>query len=404
MEYNDINFTLEEINGKYLSKAEQRCLAFIVTCLLPGSSTNVVLDEQFSWNRHFLSLFIDHLPDLNSKAIHGMIPLLGQHQDPKPFITQCNWESQRTRILALLIVLQFGILQFQCLDSRTVQLVRSLAHVLDVPLIALTKHHDAYGDQMLATIKEVNNKQKNGTSKTLLTYAGIGVAGIGAGAALFFSAGAAAPLIGAGFAALGFGATTTVAVFLTSAAGITTISALFGGGGAALVGYKMNRRVSGLDEFAFRSFLFSTGMEEHEEIDSKSTNIPEEKHLEIRNENKLSQRDSSVKQENQTHMKVLLCINGWLLDENDADSHWNSAVKIHGNDYEAFILLWESQWLKRLGVGLKSFIQKEAVSTSLAYVGMQTSAAALLSALTWPVALLGTAEIIDNPWSMVTLI
>lgn len=79
-------------------------------------------------------------------------------------------------------------------------------------------------------------------------YALIGLATLGGGAVLGLTGGLAAPLIGAGVGTiLGAGS----AAVLGSTAGIAIIGSLFGVAGAGLTGFKMQKRVGEVEEFAF---------------------------------------------------------------------------------------------------------------------------------------------------------
>ena len=62
------------------------------------------------------------------------------------------------------------------------------------------------------------------------------------------TAGLAAPLVAAGVGTTGLSGGAAV---LGSATGIAVITTLFGAAGGGLMGYKMKRRIGGLEEFRF---------------------------------------------------------------------------------------------------------------------------------------------------------
>lgn len=118
----------------------------------------------------------------------------------------------------------------------------------------------------------------------------IGGAGILAGTLFAVTGGLAAPGIAAGIAAVTGAAAGTAAVSaLTSAAVVTTI---FGVGGGGLAAYKMQRRTRGVTEFEFCR---------------ETTGRPD-------------RRDSDDKIE--AELFSILCISGWLRDECDFQRPW----------------------------------------------------------------------------------
>ena len=128
------------------------------------------------------------------------------------------------------------------------------------------------------------------TREQLIRGAKIGGAGILAGTLFAVTGGLAAPGIAAGIAAVTGAAAGTAAVSaLTSAAVVTTI---FGVGGGGLAAYKMQRRTRGVTEFEFCR---------------ETTGRPD-------------RRNSNDKIE--AELFSILCISGWLTDECDFQRPW----------------------------------------------------------------------------------
>jgi hypothetical protein len=156
-------------------------------------------------------------------------------------------------------------------------------------------------------------KPKNNSSGNLLTKeqivrgVKIGGAGLVAGTLFALTGGLAAPGIAAGVAAVAGAAAGTAAVAtLTSAAVVTTI---FGVGGGGLAAYKMQRRTQGVTEFEFNK-------ETDASMDYVSRN-PVYRNNDVYN----SDADSS-KAGIEAELFSVLCISGWLRDSADYQRPW----------------------------------------------------------------------------------
>lgn len=137
------------------------------------------------------------------------------------------------------------------------------------------------------------------TREQLVRGVKIGGAGILAGTLFAVTGGLAAPGIAAGVAAVAGAAAGTAAVSaLTSAAVVTTI---FGVGGGGLAAYKMQRRTQGVTEFEFCR-------ETKGRPDRRGSRNPE----------------SSVGNDDQIEAELfsVLCISGWLRDQCDYQRPW----------------------------------------------------------------------------------
>jgi len=137
------------------------------------------------------------------------------------------------------------------------------------------------------------------TREQLVRGVKIGGAGILAGALFAVTGGLAAPGIAAGVAAVAGAVAGTAAVSaLTSAAVVTTI---FGVGGGGLAAYKMQRRTQGVTEFEFCR-------ESNGRPDRRGSRDPESC---VANDDKI-----------EAELFSILCISGWLRDQCDYQRPW----------------------------------------------------------------------------------
>lgn len=140
-------------------------------------------------------------------------------------------------------------------DARTRIMIRHITWRLHIKLEEL----EAVEEKMVKLLQEEYNdkdaqqqqedRNKNNKQRKWRRYAMIGLAAAGGGAIIGLTGGLAAPLVAAGAGAV-LGASTAAA--LGSVAGLAIITSIFGAAGAGLTGYKMKRRVGGIDQFLFR--------------------------------------------------------------------------------------------------------------------------------------------------------
>ncbi|KAK7002161.1 Transmembrane and coiled-coil domain-containing protein 4, partial [Halocaridina rubra] len=145
------------------------------------------------------------------------------------------------------------------------------------------------------------------------------------------------------------------AAALSSAAGVAVVGSMFGVAGAGLTGFKMQKRVGDIEEFAFESL--SDG----------------------------------------SHLHIAIAISGWLTKEGPDEfiKPWETLY----HSREQYCLRYESQYLLELGQAMDYLLQfalSMAVQETLKY----TILAGIISAITWPTSLLTLASVIDNPWGV----
>jgi hypothetical protein len=189
---------------------------------------------------------------------------------------------------------------------RATRKFEALEHSIAKRLLRLTASttRARRGDNTQMATKEVT---KNGKPKTsditgfskeqLLRGVKIGGVGIVAGTLFALTGGLAAPGIAAGVAAIAGAAASTAAVStLTSAAVVTTI---FGVGGGGLAAYKMQRRTQGLTEFEFNK---ERGGKDHSDHNGRT--------------------DYGIAGDEEAELFSVLCISGWLRDSCDYQRPW----------------------------------------------------------------------------------
>lgn len=242
-------------------------------------------------------------------------------------------------------------------DSRSRILIRHITWQLPLQLEVLEEIEQHLLEMLSERTdeeKKVNQqeRQKSEKRQKFKRYALIGLATAGGGALIGLTGGLAAPLVAAGAGAVLGGAS---AAALSSVAGIAIITSLFGAAGAGLTGYKMKRRVGGVDEFEFQQITSSN------------------------------------------QLAITIAVSGWLSDDNKNNFFfpWRD---LHQSS-EQYTLLWESEHLKRLGKAFE-YILDSLVSFAATEALKYTVLAGIITAVAWPASLISVAGVIDNPWSV----
>lgn len=211
--------------------------------------------------------------------------------------------------------------------------------------------------------KEAQEAAESKRSKLKRGFA-IAAAALGGGALIAVTGGLAIPAIASavsvGLGVVGVSSGVTAAAFLSTTGGFILVSSLFGAGGAGLVGYKLNRRLSGLDEFEFCKVGACVN-------GGKS-------------------------------LSVTVAAGGWL-DSEDAFSYpWD--VAFHDSLGETLAIKWETKNLLELGKFVSSMVSEEA-ATQAAKLWLSAAVGASAAAIGWPVALIRYAASLDNTWTLV---
>ncbi|KAL1815556.1 hypothetical protein ACET3Z_018130 [Daucus carota] len=182
----------------------------------------------------------------------------------------------------------------------------------------------------------------------------IGAAALTGGTIFAVTGGLAAPGIAAGFGAL-----TPVSLHVAATAATThlAVAASLGAAGAGLSGMKMASRIGNLEDFEFKA------VGEHHD---------------------------------QHRLAVEILVSGFVFVEEDYIRPWEGQA----NNSERYALQWESKNLIAVSTAIQDWLTTQLTITAMKQGAMLTVAHTLVSALTWPTALLNVLDLIDSRWSI----
>ncbi|KAF8777697.1 Transmembrane and coiled-coil like protein [Argiope bruennichi] len=315
-------------------------------------------DSNRAFREQCLSRLIIHvgLPEQVRSAMYAF--LSGEGSEIEPLICALKKEpALNGNCLRILEDLILFAVEGGVYDARMRILILHVALLLRVALPLVEIYEESVVDMLSREVQEISEEeqkanQRRKRNKKIKRYLLVGMATIGGGAVLGLTGGLAAPFMAAGAGAIIGGAG---AAALGSAAGVAVIGSLFGVAGAGLTGYKMQKRVGDIEEFAFDT-------------------LTEGKQLHI-----------------------TLAISGWLSEEGKEafQEPWYSLM----HSREQYCLRYESTYLLQLGRAMDylfSFALTMAAQEALKY----TILSGLIAAITWPATLITVAGVIDNPWGV----
>ncbi|KRY48863.1 putative membrane protein [Trichinella britovi] len=206
------------------------------------------------------------------------------------------------------------------------------------------------GDNNPSTSSKAEFREKSKKWKRALM---IGFGGVVGGTLVGLTGGLATPLLAIGLATLSGSA---AALGLATTAGAAVVGSIFGVAGAGWTGYKLKRRCGALEEFT----------------------------IEI-----LHYRRRSL--------HIALAVSGWITEDH-LDS-FKTPWRCLNASNEQYCLRYESKYLLEFGKAI-DYIFSVALSCAIQHSLMETALAGVMSAVAWPVSLLGVASVIDNPWNV----
>ncbi|CEG66634.1 hypothetical protein RMATCC62417_03177 [Rhizopus microsporus] len=328
--------------------------------------TNCAMDE--SWSTDCWNKLLSYL-DLTQKQLCALtldqaIDMLSSQKDIRidvmlDLVALSIYGHQKAemyydaRARNLLLELE-RCLQLSCGDLNAVE--RSVSQQIYYALQEQqsSSHTDNMGASAKKAVQEGNKKQQ--ALRWVATGAGI----LGGGAVIALTGGLAAPLL----APLLVGV--TGAGFFATAGGVALITSLFGLTGGGLAGWKMHRRMKGIDEFEFRQIL----------------------------------RDPDLPPIPSLHCTI--CISGFLLESaNETKTPWEHAFEgKHGSGSDIYCLEYEKKELLDLGYSFKRFVKDSAIKYAGMEVAKSTVLHAFFAAVALPATILKMADVIDNPWQI----
>lgn len=248
-------------------------------------------------------------------------------------------------------------------DARSRDLLERVGAFLDVPWMEICRFEkrvtdalEMQEDQQKEEFNEdehIETRRKEARRKRLMY---IGLATVGGGLVIGLSAGALAPVIGAGLAAglttIGISGTGTV---LGSTAASAIIGAGFAGTGAN-IGFKASsRRAGAVKTFEYRPL------------------------------------------HNNKRVNLIITVAGWMSGKvDDVRLPFSTVNPIMG---DMFSVLWEPEMLKSMGETI-NILATEALVNGLQQILGATILGALMAAVQLPLVLTKLAYLIDNPWSV----
>ncbi|KAI6234131.1 hypothetical protein M3Y99_00847700 [Aphelenchoides fujianensis] len=99
-------------------------------------------------------------------------------------------------------------------------------------------------------------------------------------------------------------------------------------------------------------------------------------------------------------LHCVLCVSGWI-DEADGENAFKTQWRHLEMAKEQYTLRYESKYLAELGKAVE-YLMSFAVSYAIQHTLMETALAGLMTAIAWPLVLISSASVIDNPWNVCT--
>lgn len=307
------------------------------------------------------SSYLGHagLPERTNRSLQFHLKGEGATDDIFSFVTIIKDDPyvQANGVVVLLSCLLTIFIEGGNYDCRHRVLLRHLCALLSARWDYFEDVEDSLTDcivnqQYVESEESKAARKKSSRLKKFKRYALIGAAGGVGGVLIGLTGGLAAPLVAAGAGVvIGSGAAAGIA----TTAGAAVLGSTFGVAGAGLTGYKMNKRVGAIEEFAIEP---------------------------------LSEGNS---------LHCVLVISGWI-DEN-GERAFHDQWRHLWLSREQYTLRYESKYLIELGRAM-DYLMSIAVSVAVQQTLMETALAGLLSAIAWPVALLSVASVLDNPWNV----
>lgn len=385
---------------------------------------------------------------LDSSLLYTLQPLIGHNVDPSGFIHALTFAknpptshdssssssaahpltlSQKMRIL--LILLNVSIVALGGYDSRIRAMLRQMCSVgvfnISWPFFCRIENYYAL---LVARDLEMHMKKKSSAGAVAAKWLKVGLIGAAAGTALFFTAGLAAPAVGAGIAGLGIAGTATTVAFLASSAGAVVVASVFGGLGAGLMGYKGHRRFNGLSEFRFEKVSraldsmcltivlngWLTSQDDYYNLWKPLVanreivpQLPDQtKHsADDDDKNNITQptttKDKS-KEKNMNEKSLRARLTAMLSSSSNSSTPSSSSDHGLAEHSELYVLRWESSNLLRLGQALR-VVTAQDVAVSGVKTGLkQTALYGLMVSLSGPATILDAGSlVVDHPWIVV---
>ncbi|OQR83074.1 hypothetical protein ACHHYP_15165 [Achlya hypogyna] len=435
-----------------LSTTAKRGLGGVVACALAQVNDGSVHRE---WAQTYFRFLMEQCLDLPPTTVEGLVPIVVMERarssgnlaapedassprtlretpmNSRPFVALVEADITRDELVVVLHFMLWKTTTTVGYDARARAMFRFLVQEIHaLPWAVIASEEAALGMALFLEATELKSRKvasprRWGDWKRNLK---IGTAAVAGGTLLALTGGLVAPALAAGFTALG-GVGAVVGTALGSAGGITAASVLFGTAGAGLVGFKTDRRTSGIKQFEFELLSAGSGMHvyicvsgwlDHDEADFKRPwGTPREYLLAFYqqfNPDKIPSIDAMLQRFRGREDELFASLRrqyglapdedpvGVRLDNYDATAspeqlrawQWKHRLP-HGDQ---FCLKWEKAVLLRYGECIRTFTTKMLLGYAQGQVVKFTVFATLFAAAALPTMVVNAASFIDSEWTM----
>jgi hypothetical protein len=390
------------------------------------SVARVVWDEiDRQWSKFILLQICGYL-DLDDMSFSAVEPLLQPREDgkqlsPKAFLSSLPGEKVKPCCEKFVFgVLNILIQSEQGYDSRMRQSIIFFCIETEISEEFLYNTEKRVSQVLQSAIDTSKSeavaktkKKEEEKSYSIWKKMAVGAGAVAGGTALILTGGLAAPALAAGFSALGNvavvgGASAAIGGFVASSGGAVLMTTMFGVTGAGLGGYKINKRLGGLNSFEIREVVYgSLGKEERGAIleDSK--------------------KSTSAEPKKTVSLTITILVNGWAYPDAPAPlnvggegSDSSSAQEKNeagcfsqkkreeifkrniGESNEGYIVDFELEDLKALHDSLQTFVKKEVITYAGTTALQNTVLGAIMASVALPAYIIKAADVIDNPYGI----
>eukprot|EP00466_Bigelowiella_natans_P020559 jgi/Bigna1/87813/estExt_fgenesh1_pg.C_240165 len=378
----------ECVDVKKIEKKYRRATLAAAACLIRDLSGDDAKDDDFEWNKGFLEIMASAL-ELSGDELLSMLPLIKQKISPMPFLKSIPKnlggkgprKSEERKKKKKQEGGGGGFFSFGSREKSKQQPSFGTKggggeKEEDIPDRSTKSKGGARSSKRMAagedvsteralrvTVRAAQDAKEKHAEGWKWRWGKIGLVAIGGGIVTAFTAGLAAPLVGAGLVAVGV-------LSSPPSGGAIFFGVAVGGYATRMIGYKVDRRIANIEEFEFKP------------LSPKA--MPD------------SEKGS---------MSIVLGVGGWHIDEQKVDEELKEIWGCRFGDNfargkEVYALKWESHIQAEFGNALSSMMKNKiseyAISKGIAMSALHAVAVAMAT----PLLVMELTDVIDNSYSV----